>query len=387
MGYKIKDFKTIDDFNLKGEKILLRVDLNSEIINKKISINERIKEHAKTIDELKKKKARVVVLAHQGRPGDKDFTTLKKHSELINKITKIKFVDDIIGKKAVNNIKNLKDGEALLLDNVRAVPDEFSSDYKDNSLIKVLTPLFDFYFNDALSVSHRTQTSVTGFPKFLKSGVGRVLEKELVNLEKINLKECLFILAGSKPKDNISLIDYKKIITGGLFGFLCNRAEGYNLGKYNKNIEKYKELIPKIKERIKKSGINNPIDFAYELKGKRKEGKLSDLPINHNLYDIGTETINLYKKEIKKAKSIYLKGTIGYSEKEIFNKGTREIFKAIADSKAFSVIGGGHSSAALERLKINKSKIGYISLSGGALVHYLAGEKLPGLDVLKIKKR
>src|SRR3989344_1385392 len=198
-------FKTLDDFNFKGKRVLVRSDLNSEVDNGKVIEGERIKESAKTIKELMRKKAKVVVMAHQGRKGDKDFTDLRQHAKLLNKYVKIKFVLDVIGDRALEEIEKLKDGEALLLDNIRNLDEEMKPS-DDNVIVNKLRGLFDIYINDAFSVSHRVQTSIVSFPKFLDSGIGRVMQRELESLEKIKINECLFLLGGTKVEDEIVLL-------------------------------------------------------------------------------------------------------------------------------------------------------------------------------------
>lgn len=377
--------KTINNFNFKGKKVLLRVDLNSEVINKKVILSDRIIEHAKTIKQLIRKKAKVVVLAYQSRPGEKDFISLKQHAGLLNKYVKIKFVNDIIGKKAVNGIKKLKQGEALLLDNIRFLKEEFKPSIK-NKIVKILAPLFDYYISDAFSIVHRNQTSIVSFPKVLKSCVGRTMEKELKNIKKIRLGRGLFILGGAKPKENILLLDSlkgrnNKILTCGLFGQLCLIAKGHNLGAQNKFLQKKLKYIPKLKKLVKY--VETPLDLAVKIKGKRKDISVERFPSKYEVFDIGPLTAKKYTKAIKDAKSIFLKGTAGYCEEKQFCTGTKAILKTIERSKAFSVISGGHTLTAIKQLKIKKQKLGYVSLSGGALLNYLAGKKLPGLEALK----
>lgn len=372
--------KSIKDLNLKDKKILLRVDLNSDVHKGRIIESDRIKAHAETIKFLLKKKARVVILAHQGSKGEKDFVSLKKHSKYLNKYVKVRFIKDIIGKKAIREIKNLKSGRALLLENVRFLKEEFKPG--KNKFVKNLAPCFDYYVNDAFSISHRNQTSIVSFPKILPSAIGLVMEKEIKNLEKLKskLKGCLFILGGRKSRDVISLINNKNIITTGKLSFLCLIAKGYNLGKENELLKKDLPLIPKIKKNLK--NIKTPVDLAISERG-RKDISIEQFPKKYPILDIGKETIENYKKEIKKAKAIFFKGSPGMFENKGFELGTRELLKAIANSKAFSVIAGGQSSDALNMFKINKKRFGYISLSGGSLVKYLAGEKLVGLEALR----
>src|SRR3990167_9282364 len=151
-------YRTINDFDLKGKKVLLRLDLNSEVSSGKVIDGERIRAGAESVKRLKKEKARIVIIAHQGRKGDKDFLSLKQHSKILNNYTKVKFVEDIIGKKAIEGIESLKDGEALLLENVRFLDDETRNDTQ-SKFVKTLSRICEVYINDAFSVSHREQAS------------------------------------------------------------------------------------------------------------------------------------------------------------------------------------------------------------------------------------
>lgn len=371
--------KTLSTLNVRNKRVLLRLDLNTEIIKGKAQLSERMKAHQTTLKELKRKKAITVILAHQGRPGDQDFTSLKQHAKLL----KVKFVPSILDKKAIKAITELKPGEILLLENIRSEKDEFNTEIKNNSLITILAPLFDIYLNDAFSVSHREQTSVTGFPQVLPCGIGRVMEAEVKSLEKINLKNTLYVLGGAKPKENIDVLkNSKNVLTCGIFGQLCTIAKRKNLGAQNKFLKnKIKEFVPKLKPLVK--NIQTPIDFAVNVKGKRKELSLNEFPSKYEIFDIGKKTQALYVKKIKQAKSIFMKGVAGYCEDMQFCQGTNAIMKAITSSKAFSLVGGGHTSDAISKLRINRKRFGYVSLSGGALDEYVAGKKLPGLEVLK----
>ena len=379
--------KTLKDFDLKNKKVLLRVDINSDVVKGKVIFSERVREAAKTIKFLKQKKAKIAVLAHQGNPEKEDFIDLKQHAKLLNKFTKVKFVDDVIGKKAVQAINQLKQGEAILLDNVRFIKDEFNPENPENALIKNLTPLFDIYVNDAFSVCHRSQTSIISFPKYLPSCAGLLLEKEISALEKISVKNCLYILGGAKPEENIKLLRGKKVLACGLFAQLCLVSIGKNLGYQNEFLKKatlvnedYNSFLNKLKTKL--ANVETPVDFAVDFKGKRKEFSLEQFPLNYEIEDIGEKTQKKYIEIIKKSGAIYMKGPAGNTSKKQFATGTRAILKAVAQCKGFTLIGGGHLSDAIEKFKIPKSKFGYVSLSGGALLSYIAGEKLPGLEVL-----
>lgn len=384
-------FKKIP-LNLKNKVVFLRADLNSDVKNKKVLMSQRIKESSKTIILLKKRKARVVVIAHQGRLGKKDYTSLKQHAKFLNKFTKIKFVEDIIGKKAEREIKKLKPGKALLLENIRSLKEETDpGDLEKNNFIQKISKWGDIYVNDAFSVSHRKHSSIIGLPKFMDSFAGPLIIKEIEALEKIKIKNCIYILGGAKPEDNIKLLGKNKTISGGLFGQLCLISLGKNLGAQDsylkKTISNYSNAVINLKKKLKekeiKGNLKTPVDFAVKIKGKRKEILLEDFPNKYEIFDIGKKTQELFSKEIRKAKAVYMKGPLGDAGDKRFCKGTIFILKTISESKCFSLIGGGHLSDAIEKSKIPKRKFDHISLSGGALLRYIAGEKLPGLEYLK----
>jgi len=373
--------KTIKEFNFKRKTVLLRTDLNSDVHKGKVLMSERIKESAVTINKLKRKKAKVIVIAHQGQPGKSDFISLKQHARLLNKFTKIRFVNDIVGEKAISAIKNLKPGQAILLDNIRKLKDEYKPEKtKKNKLMK-LVELGDIYINDAFSVCHRNESSIVLLPKHMKNCAGLLLEKEVKALKKIKIRKCLFILGGAKPKDNIKLLKGNKVLACGLFGQVCLINKGKNLGEQNKYLKKQKVFIKIPKNKLK--NVKTPVDFAVSVNKKRKEILLEDFPRKQEIFDIGSKTIKNYVNEIKKAKAVYMKGPAGYCADKKFCKGTIKILKAIAKNKGFTVIGGGHLSDAIEKSKISKKRFGHISLSGGALLNYIAGKSLPGLKVLK----
>ncbi len=384
----MKHFRTLDDIDLRKNRVLLRVDLNSTIINGKIELSDRIIEHAKTIKEIVKKKAKVVVLAHQGRKGDDDFTSLRQHTKLLNKFVKIKFVDDIIGKKAINAIKSLGFGEALLLENVRFLKEEEDSN-KNNKLVTLLSKHFDYYVNDAFSVCHRDQASITGFPRVLPGIIGRVMEREIIGAEKIRMRKMLLVLGGIKPEEHLDLLESRKndeVLACGIFGQLCAIAYGYDLGRQNKVLKDKRVKIEKrLKKLIGKIDLHIPIDFAVDKHGKREEIDIEDFPSNYTIFDIGSRTINEYVKKIRNARVVLMKGPPGRYEDQRFVNGTRALLMAINKRKRYTVISGGNTLSAMKHLNISKDKISHVSLAGGAFIEYIAGKKLPGLEALKRK--
>lgn len=395
-------FLTMDDVDFKGKTTLVRVDFNSPIDpdTKKILDDTRIRAHAQaTIKELSEKGAKIVILAHQGRPGDPDFIPMKQHAEMLGEILgkPVEYVDDLIGNKAQEAIKKLKSGEVLVLENVRTFPDEQKkgtpADHAKTDLVKKLAPLANVFVNDAFSAAHRAHISIVGFTAVLPSVAGRIMERELKALSRVlekPEKPCVFILGGAKADDSLKISKYvlsnriaDYVLTGGITGHLFLAAKGYDLGKPNTELlekQQVLNLVPGIRELMDTypDGVKVPIDLAIEVNGKRKEISVDDLPTENPIFDIGAKTIREYGRTIRRAKSIVVSGPVGVYEKAEFLKGTKEIFNAIAASRAFSLVGGGHTVAAVEELGLYE-KMGYVSTAGGALIEFLMGEKLPGV--------
>ncbi len=371
--------------NLKGKRVLVRVDLNSPVINGKVFLNDRIVEHAKTLKWLSKEGAKVVVLAHQGRKNGDDFVSLNQHSKLLNKFLKVKFVSSVFDKKAVDEINKLKNGEVLLLENVRFFNEE-SKPGKDNKFVKVLSPLFDLYINDALSVClHEDQASVISFPQVLKSMQGPFMKAELRKLEKVRKeKGFLYVVGGKKIDEVLTILEdglktksLDKVIATGIPALIFLIAKGIKIGKHEtkidlKDIKRWKELSNKLS-----SKLILPVDFIDE------DGKVvSKLPCSKLLLDIGPKSLNGFEKIILNSKKIVVKGTPGVYEDERFKDGTKRILESVAKSKWFSVVLGGDTTSALKLLNIDKSRFSFVSLSGGTALAYLAGQKLKGVEVL-----
>jgi len=399
-------YKTLDDFNLKNKVVLVRVDFNSEIdqANKKVTSDVRIKAHAEsTLKELAEKGAKTVVLAHQGRKGDPDYTPLKEHTEILGRILKcpVKYVDDVFGEKAKTAIKDLKGGEILVLENVRSWDKETKSmspeDASKTDLVQNLAPLADIFVNDAFAAAHRGHVSMVGFTAVLPSAAGRIMERELRSLSKAlekPEKPCVYVMGGAKADDSLEISKYvlsngiaDYVLTGGVTGQLFLAAKGVDLGKGNMAYLEKKELtglIPGIQELIKEFGdkVRTPVDVAMDVNGKRKEIPTTKLPTENSVLDIGKETAYNYAELIGKAKSIVVSGPMGVYENKEFNYGTKTVFQAIADSKAFSLAGGGNTIAAFQEYGLTK-KVGYISTAGGALIEFLMGKKLPGVVALE----
>jgi len=397
---------TIEDFDFKGKTALVRVDFNSPVDpqTKRVLDDTRIRAHAETtIRELVEKDAKVVILAHQGRPGESDFISLQQHAELLGKILgkPVKYVDDVFNEKAQQAIRELKEGEILVLGNVRAYAGERKrgtpEDHAKTEFVQKLAPLADVFVNDAFAAAHRAHVSIVGFTAVLPSAAGRIMERELEALGKVlhaPEKPCVYILGGAKADDALRISQYvlknniaDHILTGGIAGHLFLAAKGFDLGKPNMELLERKELtglVPGIRELMEKypGKIEAPIDLAVEVDGKRKEIAGEELPTDYPIFDIGTETIRRYVSIVANAKSIVISGPLGVYENREFLAGTKGVLEAIAASKAYSLVGGGHTVAAVEELGL-ANKMGYISTAGGALIEFLMGEELPGVAALE----
>jgi len=402
------EFNTLDDFNLLKKTVLLRVDFNMPLDKNSYEILDttRIKLVLPTLEELINKNAKIVILAHQGRKGSWDFISLEKHAKVLKKLLKksVKFVDDIHDYKAKNAIENLDYGEVLLLDNVRKIPYEIekksSLEHSKTEFVQSLYPLADFFVNDAFAAAHRAQCSLIGFTEVLPSCAGRLMEKELTTLEKIVKnpdKPCIFLFGGAKYSDTIVTIERilinkiaDKVILTGLPAHAFLKAIGYNLGEKNESMllkegksEQFRE-IKKVYSKFK-SNIYLPKDFAISKNDIRKEISLNELPSEYNLFDIGEKTIGEIKDILKTGKTVFLSGPCGVFENEKFKKGTKEILNFVAFSGSFSIVGGGHTIAAVEQYSIS-DKISHISSGGGSLEKFMMGEKLAVVEALKAAK-
>ena len=403
-GQRMAQFLTMDDFDFKNKTTLVRVDFNSPLdAEKNLTDDTRIKMHAPTIKELADKGAKVVILAHQGRPGDPDYSTLQKHAERLGKILgmPVRYVDDVFGEMAVKAIRSLKSGEALMLENVRSVPDELAKkspqELAETPYIKTLAGLADLYVDDGFAVAHRPNASLVAFPLVLPSAAGRVMEKELTSLYKVKNAEekpCVYIMGGAKADDAAAISEYvlghgtaDNILTGGVIANLFLHAQGAKIGIPNVQlIEKrgFTQYVKKIQELLKKydGKILTPEDFGVDVDGRRRDTTVKELPTNYPMLDIGPRTVKCYSAIVSKARTIVISGPMGVYERPEFMAGTKGVFEAVANSKAFSVVGGGNTIEAVEKLKL-QDKVSYISTGGGALMEFLTGKILPGVEALE----
>jgi phosphoglycerate kinase len=404
--------KTLDDFDCKKKTVLCRLDLNSPYDEAADRLKDitRIEAAIPTIKELADTGAKLVLLSHQG--GDleyKSFVSTSYHAKIISDLLAkpVIFIDDICGPYARAAIKNLKEGDIILLDNVRYIAEEMTlfetklkltaAEQTKTYLVSKLAPNADIYICDAFAAAHRNQPTLVAFEHLLPSGMGRLFEKEyevLASIISSTRKPCTFMLGGAKIEDAFDMMPKvlsdnvaDTILASGLLGQLFYMAKGTSIGKsseeiiYKKKLDEYiskaKELLTSYAERI-----ILPSDFAYVKDSKRYEFLVKDLPSEHMISDIGQATIDQYKKIISKSKTVFVNGPCGIFEDTLTEYGTKEIFCHIAELDLFSVIGGGDSIAAVNKYGLTRS-FSYVCTGGGAMVRFLSGEELPVVAALK----
>lgn len=412
---------------LDGKTVFVRVDTNTTLIKGQIQLNERVKGAARTIRKIADRGARVIVGTHNGRMGDVSFVTLGQLKDQLRSsvVGKIKYIGntydikrDTLNDEAIREIESLSNGEALLLENLRLLDGETKSltpeEHAQTPFVRTLIDAcgVQYFFNDAFSTSHRSHRSIVGFAE-LPNIAGLTMDSELSNVNAIldhlydhqNGRLNVYVLGGVKIQDYFDLVENSliegkvhKILTGGIFANLCLFAAGRDLGR--ESMKKLKKTDSKGKsiwdyfERAKKllsdypKAFELPSDFAVDENGKRVEYKIDrftpEMGKNRAILDIGHDTTKRYAEIIHRAQMVFLKGPLGLFESKNFNYGSREILNTVTSAEeAYSVMGGGDTSVMLNEFRVNRDEIDYISLAGGALLDFLAGKTLPGVETLK----
>ncbi|MFH1838508.1 MAG: phosphoglycerate kinase [Candidatus Kuenenbacteria bacterium] len=402
-------YKTIKDINLKNKKVVLRVAYDVPLKKNKdewiIVDDSRIKISIPIINYLLKQNCKIILVSYLGRPRGKVVEALrlkpvaKKLQEIFKK-EKIIYLKDCIGKEVEEKIKKMESKEIILLENTRFHPEEEKNDLK---FAKKLASLGEIFINDAFAQSHRMYASTVGITKFLPSAMGLNFEKEIKILTKVKTnfkKPLVIIIGGVKINTKIEVIkNFLKqadfILIGGVAGLIFLKELGYKVGKFsndnlkNKNDDSMKEILAELLPFVGEK-IILPVDAIIEKTiGVKKQAKEIDIAFLNScdlsatsILDIGPQTIKLFSQYIKKAKIIIWNGPMGLFEKEKFAQGTKEIAQAIANSKAYTLIGGGDTEKAINKFNLNK-KFSHICVAGGAMLEFLADKKLPALEVLK----
>jgi len=390
----MKSIFTIKDFNVKNKRVLVRVDFNVPLDKKgNITDDKRIKAALPTINYLIKNKAMVILMSHLGRPKGEITNQLKmdKVAERLEKLLKKKVykLDDCIGQDVEDFIDKMVDKEVVLLENLR-----FYKEEKENDLefANSLADLADLYINDAFGTCHRAHASVEGITKYIPAAAGFLLQKEIEIMGSALTKPkkpFIAIMGGVKVSDKINAINnllkkVDKLLIGGAMMFTFLKSKGIKTGK--SLVEEDKLSLAKNLLKKAKGKLVLPVDTIAAAKiDKKAESRTVDIdniPKNMIGVDIGPKTVKLYKKIISKAKTIIWNGPMGVFEISKFAKGTSEIAKILARPKAITIVGGGDSAAAIEKLKLEK-KLTHVSTGGGASLEFLEGKKLPAIQALE----
>ncbi len=392
--------KTVKDIDLKGKKVIVRCDFNVPLDeNGNITDNRRIVGALDTIKYLLEQKAKVILVSHLGRPKGEvkpEFSlkpVAKELSKLLGK--EVKLATDIIGESAKKLTSEMAEGDVVLLENVRFDAREEKNDLE---FAKELASMAEIYVNDAFGTAHRAHSSTAGIAQFLPAVSGFLMEKELnflgTALENPE-RPFVAILGGAKVSDKIAVIDnllgkVDSLIIGGAMANTFIKAMGYNVGKSlceDDKIDLANELIEKAKSKNVKLIL--PIDAKLGKEfSKDTESKIvdiSEVPADWSIFDVGPKTIETYRAELEKAKTVVWNGPVGLFEFDQFAVGTNEVASILASlNYSITIIGGGDSAAAVEKSGL-ADKMTHISTGGGASLEFLEGKKLPGVECLEDK--
>ena len=390
--------RTLDDLDPGGAALGVRVDINSPLDDGGLADDARLRAHVDTLSELLDRDARVAVLAHQGRPGDDDFTTLEPHAAHLDELldAPVSYCDATFSADAREAVADLSSGEAVVLENTRFYSEEYMEwdpvAAGDTHLVAKLAPALDAFVNDAFAAAHRSQPSLVGFPQRLDAYAGRVMEEELDVLGNITQEPepRAYVLGGAKVVDSIdvarSVLERgiaDSVLTAGIVGNAFLLADGVTLGAESAQVvnERSSEAVKRAGELLDDYGhrIYMPRDVAIERDGERVELDVSQLPVDAPAMDVGSRTVAAYADVLEDAGTAILNGPAGVFENELFEYGTRELYEAATRAER-SIVGGGDTAAALRRLGI--TGFSHVSTGGGAALRMLTGDRLPAVDAL-----
>lgn len=404
--------KTLDDIDVRGKVVLCRVDISEPIDRTTGDLRRtgRINACAPTIDELSGKGARVVILAHQGSVLDYDnYYTTAPHAKALTIALgrEIRFVEDICGSTARTAISTMKDGEVILLDNVRFLAEELHlverhlqwtpQQMASTLLVRKLSSLADYYVCDCFSGMHHAQPSLCGFPQVLPSAMGRQFEQDfsaLSTLTQSPAHPCLFVLGGVKVADALRIMERvladgvaDRVLTGGLVALMLLWAGGYEIGRGTRGVIRERgceHLLSQAGALLERfhGRIILPTDYGYVVNGARRETMLHALPPDECVTDIGDGTAGMYRKMILEAGMVYASGPMGAYEDPLSAQGTRGVWAALGTTAATTLLVGGDSYSAALLYNVS-DKIDHVVTGRVAAVHLLCGDKLPGVDALR----
>ncbi|MDW8136230.1 MAG: phosphoglycerate kinase [Thermodesulfobacterium sp.] len=385
--------KSIKEIDLKGKKVFIRVDFNVPIERGQILDDTRILKTIPTLEYALKAGAKVILCSHLGRPKGKRIPelSLKPVYEYLKKVLKVsvKFLEELEGEKAEKELENLREGEILLLENIRFYEGETKN---DPELVKKLAPFAEVFINEAFPVSHRAHASVVGLAEIIKEkGVGFQTQKELNYLSKVvdtPEKPLFAVIGGSKISTKIEVLKnlltkVDKLIIGGAMANTFLLAKNFSVG--SSLVERdYLKLALEILDLAEDSGVKVylPIDLVVKREEEIREVFLDEVKEEDQILDIGLETVKLFSSALEGAKTVVWNGPLGYFEEKPFDRGTCLIARKIATLSSITIAGGGDTLLAIKRAGVEHA-FSFLSIAGGAFLEYLEGKELPGIAVLK----
>ena len=408
VGESMANVLTLDNINVDGKTVLVRVDINSPLdpSTRAFLDDTRIRAILPTINRLSK--AKTVLIAHQSRPGKNDFTSTLGHARELGRLLgrTIKWVQDIHGEKAMKAIEAMNDGDILMLNNIRMDPEEAGSKgdslaLSETSLVQDLASVADVFVNDAFACAHRNAPSIVGFAHHLPCVAGELMAHEIRQLDvalESPARPCIAVLGGIKVDDSIEValnmlnntIADEVWLTGGVAN-LAIHLSGHDIGDGNveflqnelkdawePTVDSAKSLLATYADRIVL-----PVDVAANVEGNRIDLKIEELPIHAPLFDLGLQSIRALSTRIKEAGTVILNGPAGVFELPDFALGTIEMLSACAETKGYALMGGGHTATLVSQRGMS-DKMGHVSTGGGACLDYIAGRILPGIHALEL---
>ena len=390
----------IDDLRLKGKKVFIRADFNVPLDdNLRITDDSRIRSTLSTINYAIDEGARVILASHLGRPKGKPdpryslAPVAKRLQRLLDK--DVIFAPDCIGSQVENIVLKMKDGDVVLLENLRYHPEE---EKNDEEFSKKLAGLADFFINDAFGAAHRAHASTVGITKFLPSAAGFLMKKEIEYLKGVvdhPIRPFVAILGGAKVSGKIGVLEHledkvDKVVVGGGMAFTFIKAMGYEVGDSLVETEML-ETAQRIRKNLKAAGIKFylPVDCviaqSLEPGAETKIVPTLEIPKGWKALDIGPATVKLFSEALENAKTILWNGPMGVFEVDAFSRGTYAIANSVADAYALTIVGGGDTDLAVHRAGVT-SALSFISTGGGASLQLLEGKELPGIAALTDRK-
>jgi phosphoglycerate kinase len=402
---------TLDDINLRGRTVIVRVDINSPVNPTDGSFLDitRFRSSLPTLRELATSK--LVVLAHQSRPGKADYMTTREHARVLGRLLNrpVKYVDDLIGSHAQREIRTMEVGEVLLLENTRMYAEEVAlkgrsvEELGRTHMVRNLTYAADAYVTDAFSAAHRAQPSLVGFAERLPCVAGRLFQQEVDGVSRAlgaGDRPVVVVLGGAKADDSVRVAGNvlgtggaDTVITGGVVANAFLAASGVDIGEVNmavieREVGDPKPLLGQAKAILDAHGdkVMLPLDVAQKDDHSRRRHKIKEMDPGLPILDIGLDTVVAYIQAIKEARTVVCNGPMGMFEEEAFAFGTREVFSEIGRVKGYTLLGGGHTGVLARSMGLD-TKVNHISTGGGALISFLSGEEMPVIEALRTSRK